>query len=98
MGENEKSSLTQCQKILENLAVPQLRDIHGLLSVQRVVCGSCQDFKIICKMGMDAYDDWASVNFAPEEEVIGALMSVEGVSKIEAQSYSIMPVLGPGRT
>mmetsp|Transcript_23596 Transcript_23596/g.59994 ORF Transcript_23596/g.59994 Transcript_23596/m.59994 type:complete len:133 (-) Transcript_23596:127-525(-) len=95
--ENEKMSLTQCQKVLDNIIVPQLRDVHGLSSVQRVVCGDCQDFKVICKMGLDAFDDWASVNFSPEAEVIEALLAIEGISKIETQTYSIMPVLGAGR-
>jgi len=96
--ENEKKSLTQCQQVLDNIVLPRLRNVHGLASVQRIVCGECKDFKIVCKMGLDAFDDWASMNYEPEEEVVQALMSIEGVSQIQAQTYAITPVLGPGRT
>mmetsp|Transcript_11143 Transcript_11143/g.24586 ORF Transcript_11143/g.24586 Transcript_11143/m.24586 type:complete len:135 (+) Transcript_11143:52-456(+) len=90
--DNEKMSLTQCQKVLENVIVPKLREQHGLLSVQRVVCSECKEFKVICRMGLDAFDDWATLNFAPEEEVINALVNINGVSHIEAQTYTIMPI------
>ena len=56
-----KKSLQECQRVLEDVVVPALRQVHGLLSVQRIVCGDCKDFKIVCKLGLDGFDDWAAV-------------------------------------
>mmetsp|Transcript_103064 Transcript_103064/g.332498 ORF Transcript_103064/g.332498 Transcript_103064/m.332498 type:complete len:141 (+) Transcript_103064:88-510(+) len=92
-----KQSLTECQKVLDEIVVPALKHVHGLSSVQRVVCGGCKDFKIIVKLGLNAFDDWAAMNFAPEEQVVEAFASIEGVSQIECQTYTIMPVTGPGK-
>mmetsp|Transcript_14986 Transcript_14986/g.26252 ORF Transcript_14986/g.26252 Transcript_14986/m.26252 type:complete len:159 (-) Transcript_14986:28-504(-) len=95
--EDQKMSLTECQRVLEQVAVPGLRKVQGMLSVQRVVCGDCKEFKVICKLGLDAFEDWSSRNFYPEEDVIQSWHSVEGVSKIEIRTYTLEPVFGPGR-
>ena len=39
------------------------------------------------------YDAWAATNFAPEEEFISALKEIDGISKIDTQTYTIMPML-----
>mmetsp|Transcript_9400 Transcript_9400/g.26432 ORF Transcript_9400/g.26432 Transcript_9400/m.26432 type:complete len:142 (-) Transcript_9400:99-524(-) len=96
-NEDGKQSLTECQRVLDDIVVPALKQVHGLTSIQRVVCGECLDFKIIVKLGIDAFGDWAAINFHPEEQVVEALQSIEGVSKIECQTYTIMPVSGPGK-
>merc|ERR1712190_81314 len=54
MGEDNKKSLVEAQKVLDNIVVPGLKDVHGLCSVTRTVCGECQDFKILCKLPLDA--------------------------------------------
>eukprot|EP00931_Biecheleriopsis_adriatica_P096418 TRINITY_DN70071_c0_g1_i1.p1 TRINITY_DN70071_c0_g1~~TRINITY_DN70071_c0_g1_i1.p1 ORF type:complete len:159 (-),score=35.54 TRINITY_DN70071_c0_g1_i1:63-539(-) len=95
--DDRKRSLTECQKVLEEVAVPALRKVRGLLGVQRVVCGECQDFKVIIKMGLDAFEDWAATNFYPEVEVIQDLYCIEGVSKVEVQTFSLEPIFGPGK-
>mmetsp|Transcript_63940 Transcript_63940/g.187569 ORF Transcript_63940/g.187569 Transcript_63940/m.187569 type:complete len:147 (+) Transcript_63940:57-497(+) len=95
--DDNKKSLIQCQAVLEDIVVPAMRNYHGMLSIQRVVCGGNKDFKVIVKMGLDAFDDWASLNYQPEEDVVAALMDIDGVSKIETQTYTIMPIFGPGK-
>merc|ERR1719215_1956005 len=95
--ENEKKSLVLCQQVMAEVVIPQLRNTIGVLSVQRVVCGGNKDFKIIVKMGLDSFNDWAAHNFSPENEVVEALLSVEGVSEIAAQTWALSPVIGPGR-
>merc|ERR1740123_2257078 len=70
--DDNKQSLTECQKVLDDIVCPAMKQVHGLSSVQRVVCGGCHDFKIIVKLGMDAFGDWAAMNFTPEEQVVEA--------------------------
>ena len=38
------------------------------------------------------FDAWAAQQFAPEEEFLEALKSIEGISKVETQTYTIMPM------
>ncbi|CAE7288701.1 unnamed protein product [Symbiodinium sp. CCMP2592] len=82
--EDQKRSLTELQRVLEDVAVPALRRVPGLLGVQRIVCGCKKEFKIICKLGLDAFEDWSGQQFYPEEEMVQRWQAIEGVSKIEA--------------
>eukprot|EP00439_Symbiodinium_sp_Y106_P047666 s2683_g6.t1 len=68
--EDQKRSLTELQRVLEDVAVPALRRVPGLLGVQRIVCGCKKEFKIICKLGLDAFEDWSGQQFYPEEETL----------------------------
>jgi hypothetical protein len=43
--DEDKKSLVAAQKALEEV-LPAIRAIPGFKSVQRVVCGGCQDFKV----------------------------------------------------
>ena len=44
-ADEDKKSLVAAQKALE-VVLPAVRAIPGFKSVQRVVCGGCQDFKV----------------------------------------------------
>ena len=46
--DSDKKSLADVQKEFTKI-LPQVKTLPGLVSVQRVVCGGCQDFKVgIC--------------------------------------------------
>mmetsp|Transcript_27337 Transcript_27337/g.61463 ORF Transcript_27337/g.61463 Transcript_27337/m.61463 type:complete len:109 (+) Transcript_27337:3-329(+) len=95
-AEDNKKSLTEAQKVLDNIVVPELKKVHGLCSVTRTVCGECQDFKILCKLPLDAFEDWAASSFEPEAQVMEAFMNIPGCSKAEAQTFYAIPVFGRG--
>lgn len=38
------------------------------------------------------YDSWAAKKFAPEEKFLQSLEAIEGISDIETQTYTIMPM------
>lgn len=44
-ADNDKKSLVEAQKALDAVK-GQLKHIEGVKSIQRVVCGGCQDFKV----------------------------------------------------
>jgi hypothetical protein len=44
-ADNDKKSLADVQKTLDKL-IPTIKKIEGVKSVQRVVCGGCQDYKV----------------------------------------------------
>eukprot|EP00427_Karlodinium_veneficum_P018833 CAMPEP_0169124640 /NCGR_PEP_ID=MMETSP1015-20121227/34433_1 /TAXON_ID=342587 /ORGANISM="Karlodinium micrum, Strain CCMP2283" /LENGTH=152 /DNA_ID=CAMNT_0009188071 /DNA_START=73 /DNA_END=531 /DNA_ORIENTATION=+ len=95
-GDNKKS-LTECQRVLMEIAVPKLKHVHGVLSVQRVVCTDCKDFKIIVKLNIETFEDWVNSGLEPENSVLNALWNIQGVSEVDAQTYTVQPIYGAGK-
>ena len=40
----------------------------------------------------DKFNAWKEKNFAPEEEFLFKLKSIDGISAVETQTYTIMPM------
>jgi hypothetical protein len=40
----------------------------------------------------DKFNAWKEKNFAPEEEFLFKLKSIDGISVVETQTYTIMPM------
>ena len=51
------------------------------------------DFKVIVALDAAEFGNWEGKKFAPEENFINAVKAIEGVTQIETQTYTIMPVL-----
>jgi len=75
------------QALLEKF-LPQLKKINGFVSCERVVCGGCNDFKLIIKVKKEAFGEWEKTQFAPESEFLLAAAAVEGVTNVETQTYT----------
>jgi hypothetical protein len=60
--------------------------------LQRVVCGGCLDFKVVVSLTADAFGEWEKTKFEPEEAFIAKLKGIKGVSQVETQTYTIMPM------
>lgn len=88
-AENElKGSAVEIDKIFKEKYLPELKKIDGLVSVQRVVCGGCNDFKLVIKLKKDKWGDWESKKFAPEESFLEDAKKVSGISGVETQLYT----------
>jgi hypothetical protein len=57
-------------------------------SVQRVVCGDCQDYKVVTKLDADKFGAWAEAKFAPEAEFLAEIEKL-GVKRIDTQTYTL---------
>jgi hypothetical protein len=88
-GDEEKQSLIMAQKTLAKF-MDAIKELNGFVSVQRIVCGSCNDFKVIVSLSADAWAGWELAKFAPEEEFLSSLKEITGLSAIETQTYTIM--------
>eukprot|EP00747_Dinoflagellata_sp_TGD_P183133 gnl/TRDRNA2_/TRDRNA2_37832_c0_seq1.p2 gnl/TRDRNA2_/TRDRNA2_37832_c0~~gnl/TRDRNA2_/TRDRNA2_37832_c0_seq1.p2 ORF type:complete len:130 (+),score=29.82 gnl/TRDRNA2_/TRDRNA2_37832_c0_seq1:62-451(+) len=95
--DNDKRSLEECQKILNDVVCPALRNVPGVMSVQRIVCGECNDFKIVTRLNTDSFKDWSARGFSPEMDVLNSLAQIDGVSEVDCQTYTIMPMFGTGK-
>lgn len=49
----------------------KVKAVPGVKSVQRVVCGGCQDFKVIVALDAAKFGAWGEAKFAPEAEFLG---------------------------
>ena len=52
--EDDKKTLSAAQAALD-ARLAQVKAVAGVQSVQRVVCGGCQDFKVIVKLDADSF-------------------------------------------
>lgn len=91
-GDNDKRSLATIQQAL-NKVQPILEKVAGLKSVQRVVCGGCLDFKVVVALQADKFGDWEAAKFAPEESFLAEVKAIPGISQVETQTYTLMPVI-----
>ena len=70
----------------------QVKAVKGVKSVQRVVCGGCLDFKVVTALDAESFGAWEESKFAPEEKFLEKLKAIDGVSQIETQTYTLMPM------
>ena len=88
-ADNDKKSLQEAQKALDSV-LADIKKVDGVLSVQRVVCGGCLDFKVITQLDGDKFGAWDEAKFAPEEKFLDMLNKIDGLSTIETQTYTLM--------
>jgi hypothetical protein len=90
-GDNDKKSLQEAQKALETV-LADVKSVDGVKGVQRVVCGGCLDFKVVTSLTADKFGAWEEKAFAPEADFLAKLKGIDGVSLVETQTYTLMPM------
>lgn len=90
-GDNDKASLVEAQKALESV-LPTIKKVDGVLSVERIVCGGCLDLKVVTTLPADKFGGWEEKGFAPEADFLKKLEGISGISVIETQTYTKMPM------
>ena len=85
--EDDKKTLTAAQAALD-ARLAQVKAVAGVQSVQRVVCGGCQDFKVIVKLDADSFGAWEAAEFAPEKEFL-AEIEAAGLKRVETQTFTL---------
>jgi len=66
-----------------------LKKLDGLVSVQRVVCGGCHDFKVITKLKAADFGKWEEGKFSPEAEFLAAVKAIKGINTVETQTFTL---------
>eukprot|EP00746_Dinoflagellata_sp_MGD_P097002 gnl/MRDRNA2_/MRDRNA2_38886_c0_seq1.p1 gnl/MRDRNA2_/MRDRNA2_38886_c0~~gnl/MRDRNA2_/MRDRNA2_38886_c0_seq1.p1 ORF type:complete len:408 (+),score=99.15 gnl/MRDRNA2_/MRDRNA2_38886_c0_seq1:66-1289(+) len=88
----DKKSLQETNEILDML-IDVLKATPNVKSVQRIVCGACNEFKVITAMPASKFGEWEKKSFAPEAKFLDAVKKVSGITDVETQTYTLMPVL-----
>lgn len=89
--DNDKKSLQEAQKLL-NEVLATIKAVDGVKEVQRIVCGGCMDFKVVTSLPEDKFGDWEGAKFAPEEDFLAKLKAIDGITLVETQTYTLMPM------
>mmetsp|Transcript_50386 Transcript_50386/g.75307 ORF Transcript_50386/g.75307 Transcript_50386/m.75307 type:complete len:113 (-) Transcript_50386:70-408(-) len=90
-ADNDKASLAAAQKAL-NEVLADVKKVDGVKGVQRVVCGGCLDFKVITSLEGDKFGAWEEAKFAPEEAFLEKLKAIDGITTVETQTFTLMPM------
>ncbi len=86
--DNDKASLVEAQKALESV-LPTVKVVGGVAGVQCVVCRGCVDFKVLTALPAVKFGAWEEARFAPEGKFIDKLKSIDGLSVVETQTYTV---------
>lgn len=89
--DNDKKSLVEAQKALNDV-IGEMGKVDGYSESKRIVCGECMDFKVITPLPADKFEAWSEKQFAPEKTFLDKLRDIDGISQIETQTYTFMPV------
>mmetsp|Transcript_11857 Transcript_11857/g.25672 ORF Transcript_11857/g.25672 Transcript_11857/m.25672 type:complete len:137 (+) Transcript_11857:68-478(+) len=90
-ADGDKASLVAAQKLLSS-TLPTIKSIDGVKGVQRIVCGGCLDFKVITSLDAAKWGDFESGGHGPEEDFLAKLKAIDGITEVETQTYTIMPM------
>ena len=89
--DNDMKSLQEAQKLLDGV-LADIKKTDGVKSVQRVVCGGCKDFKVITSVEQPKFGAWEEKKFEPEESFLEKLKAIDGISTVETQTFTLMPM------
>ena len=90
-ADDDKKSLQEAQKALDAV-IEEVKKVDGVKGVQRIVCGSCMDFKVSVSLPAAKFGTWEESKCAPEEDFLSKLKAIDGILAVETQTYTIMPM------
>ena len=84
---SDSESLEAIAKVVDEY-LPKIKEASSGATVNRLVCGSCLDFKLMTTVPLEDFGPWEEKEFAPEGEFLAKLKEIEGVSQIETQTIT----------
>ena len=87
----DSESLEAIAKVVDEY-LPQIKAASSDAKVNRLVCGSCLDFKLMTTVPLDDFGPWEEKGFAPEAEFLEKIKAIEGVSQVETQTITNMEI------
>merc|ERR1711920_1068889 len=84
-------SLEAIGKVVDEY-LPKLKSISKDVTLNRLVCGECKDFKLMITVPLADFGAFAESGFPPEEEFLAKIKAIEGVSSVETQTITNMVI------
>lgn len=82
-------SLEQIAKAVEEV-LPEVKSISDGVTVNRLVCGGCLDFKLMITVPLEDFGAWEEGGHQPEEAFLEKIKAIDGVSQVETQTITNM--------
>merc|ERR1711862_1077125 len=83
----EQGGVEKANGILQDV-LPTIKAVDGVVSVERLVCGGCLDFKVCIKVEASKFGDWEKNKFAPEEAFLEACRGCDELTGVETQTIT----------
>ena len=84
-------SLEAVAKAVEKY-LPAIKEASSDITVNRLVCGGCLDFKLMMTVPLDDFGPWEEKGFEPEAEFLETIKAIDGISQVETQTITNMEV------
>mmetsp|Transcript_9453 Transcript_9453/g.23209 ORF Transcript_9453/g.23209 Transcript_9453/m.23209 type:complete len:149 (+) Transcript_9453:84-530(+) len=84
-------SLEAISKVLDE-KLPEIKKSSTDITVNRLVCGGCLDFKLMMTVPLEDFGPWEEAGFPPEKEFLDAIKAIDGVSVVETQTITNMEI------
>jgi hypothetical protein len=84
-------SLEAIAKVVDEY-LPEIKKVSKDVTVNRLVCGACLDFKLMTTVPLEDFGPWEEKGFAPEAEFLEKLKAIDGVSQVETQTITNMVI------
>jgi len=85
----DSESLAAVATIVDDM-LPTLKGLSPGVTINRLVCGSCLDFKLMITMPLDDYGPWSEKDHAPESDFLSKIKAIDGISVVESQTITNM--------
>jgi hypothetical protein len=86
---SDSKSLEAIAKVVDEY-LPEIKKISDGVTVNRLVCGACLDFKLMTTVPLEAYGPWSEKGHPPEAEFLEKIKAIDGVSLVETQTITNM--------
>eukprot|EP00525_Craspedostauros_australis_P007867 CAMPEP_0198109392 /NCGR_PEP_ID=MMETSP1442-20131203/1416_1 /TAXON_ID= /ORGANISM="Craspedostauros australis, Strain CCMP3328" /LENGTH=147 /DNA_ID=CAMNT_0043765027 /DNA_START=361 /DNA_END=804 /DNA_ORIENTATION=- len=84
-------SLEAISKVVDEY-LPELKKLSDGVTVNRLVCGGCLDFKLMTTVPLDDFGPWEESGYAPEAAFLEKIKAIPGVSQVETQTITNMEI------
>ena len=90
-NKSDSESLEAIAKAVDEY-LPAIKSVSDDITVNRLVCGSCLDFKLMMTVPLDDFGPWEEKGFEPEGAFLEKIKAIDGVSQVETQTITNMEI------
>jgi len=72
--------------------LPDIKKVSSDITVNRLVCGGCLDFKLMMTVPLEDFGAWEESGFPPEKHFLEKIKAIDGVSQVETQTITNMEI------
>eukprot|EP01083_Nonionella_stella_P077094 210329_1 len=91
-GDKDTSESLESIAAVVDEMLPTIKGISDDITVNRLVCGGCLDFKLMLTVPLEDFGAWEESGYAPESEFLEKISAIEGVSMVETQTITNMEI------